>query len=129
MKTILQILYIVLFFILIGFALTYPYELSYHGDDEIILLEDSYESSSLEELINRPEFKNNVLYIKIWEPFEQDVLNYSEKELEKFRHKMDSLKGSPASDDYKRFSLLAGGRVIKKVFSIEEQLIFHTKMQ
>ena len=91
MKTTSRILGIVVFFFLLGYILTYPYELSYHGNNEIILLEDTYQDTSIQELITREEFKNKVLYIKIWEPFELEVIPYTENELEKLRVERDSL--------------------------------------
>jgi len=74
MKRTIQIISIILFFSVMGYALTYPYELSYHGDDEIIIIEESYEFKSLEEVINRPEFKNKVLYIRLGTPLESEIL-------------------------------------------------------
>ncbi len=121
MKTILQILGIASFFFLVGYALTYPYELSYKGDDEIILIEDSYEYSSFEEIINREEFKNKVLYITHWEPFDTELIPYSEKELGEFRLKIDSLKSIPNSAEYKRLLQVEKGRLVKP-FPIEDQL-------
>ena len=69
-KTILQILGIASFFIALGYVLTYPYELSYKGDHKVLLIEESYEFSSLDEIINRAEFENKTLYITNWEPFD-----------------------------------------------------------
>ncbi len=119
-KNILQISGIILFFFLIGYALTFPYELSYQGNDKIVLLEDSYEKTSLEELINRKEFKGKALYIKIWEPFDTEVKPYTDKELKMFKSQLDSLKDNPDSDDYKRLSMKLKGRMVQAV-STEEQ--------
>ncbi len=74
MKIIFKISGIILFFILVGYILTYPYEMSYKGTDEITLLEDSYESTSLEEIINRSEFIGKTLFIHIREPLEREWL-------------------------------------------------------
>jgi hypothetical protein len=120
-KKILQILGIILFFFLIGYILTYPYELSYHGSDTVVLLEDSYEVISLEELVNRKEFKGKVLYIRIWEPFDTEYKPYTDKELETFRNQLDSLKENTDSNEYKRFAMKIEGRILQKI-SIEEQL-------
>jgi len=120
-RNILQILSIILFFFLIGYVLTFPYELSYQGNDEIVLLEDSYEKTSLEELINRKEFKGKALYIKIWEPFDTEFKPYTDKELKTFKNQLDSLKDNPDSDEYKRLSMKLKGRMVQRV-STEEQL-------
>jgi hypothetical protein len=120
-KNIFQIAGIILFFFLTGFVLTYPYELSYHGNDEIILLEDSYEKTSLEELINRNEFKGKVLYIRIWEPFDTEIKAYSEKELATFQSQLDTLKDNIDSDEYKLLSMKLKGQIVQGV-SIEDQL-------
>lgn len=63
-----------LFFLLSGYFLTYPYELTYKGDKKVILLEDSYQENSLEDLISRKEFQGKVLYIRIWEPFDNEYI-------------------------------------------------------
>lgn len=120
-KTIVQIFGIILFFFLIGYILTYPYELSYQGSDTVVLLEDSYEKTSLNELISRDEFKGKVLYIRIWEPFDTEIKPYSDKELETFRNQLDSLKDNTDSDEYKLLSMKLEGRIFQSV-SIEYQL-------
>lgn len=71
MKPIFKILGIVLFFLAIGYGLTYPYELAYSGSEDIKIIADSYEFSSLKEIIEREEFKNKVLYIDLSEPFDK----------------------------------------------------------
>jgi len=119
-KTILQILGIVLFFVLIGIALTYPYDSFYHGSETVVLLEDSYEKPSLEALIGRQEFKGKVLYIRIWEPFDNEYKPYTKKELETFKNRMDSLRIDTDSDEIKRLSMkIEDG---SQSISIEEQL-------
>lgn len=120
-KNIVQILGIILFFFLIGYLLTYPYELSYHGSKTVILLEDSYEKTSLEELINRKEFKGKVLYIRIWEPFDNEVKPYTLSELDTFQSRLDSLKDDTTSDEYKLLSMKVEGHILQSI-SIEEQL-------
>jgi hypothetical protein len=122
MKKILQILSIALFFFLIGYALTYPYELSYHGSETVILLEDSYEKTSLEALIDREEFKGKVLYIRIWQPFWTEYKSYTMNELETMQSRLDSLKNDTTSEDYKTLSTEVQGRTLQ-YSSIEEQLI------
>ncbi len=72
MKKIFQILGIIIFFSLIGFALTYPYELAYKGTEDIKLIEESYEYTSLEQVTNRPEFKGKVLFIRVGGRFESE---------------------------------------------------------
>jgi hypothetical protein len=120
-KSFFQILAIVLFFFIVGYVLTYPYELSYHGSETVILLEDSYENTSLEELINRKEFKGKVLYIRIWEPFDTEVKPYTDKELKTFKSQLDSLKDDTDSDEYKLLAMKVEDRIVQAV-SIEEQL-------
>ncbi len=127
-KSILQILAIALFFFLIGYVLTYPYELSYHGSDTVVLLEDSYEETSLEGLINRKEFKGKVMYIKIWEPFDTETKPYTEikpytdKEMDILKNQQDSLNDGLQSNEY---SLLFSREMecgIVKSITVEEQL-------
>ncbi|MDO5969287.1 hypothetical protein Q4Q35_05655 [Flavivirga aquimarina] len=85
MNYLLKILGIVLSFTLIGYALTYPYELSYTGEDGVILIEDPKEFTSIEQVIHRPEFKNKVLYVRIGEPLEAEILrpNYNDNKANK----------------------------------------------
>lgn len=120
MKIILKILGIVAFFSLVGYVLTYPYELSYKGSDEIKLIEESYEYTSLEQVINRPEFKDKVLYIKVWEPFRQEYLPYTKKELTAFKTKIDSLKGFSSKENKAKIKSLRN-REIKDVISFSHQ--------
>jgi hypothetical protein len=79
MKITLKIIGIVAFFSLVAYTLTYPYELTYKGTEDIILIEESYKYTSLEQVINRPEFKDKVLFIHIGEPLETELLipNYT----------------------------------------------------
>ncbi|MDW7692995.1 hypothetical protein R9C00_10305 [Flammeovirgaceae bacterium SG7u.111] len=114
MKSIFQILGIALFFFLIGYFLTYPYELSYQGNETIILLEDSYECASMEELVNRKEFDGKVLYIRIWEPFDNEIKPYNSKELAAFHSKYEL-------DPDESILLRAQGRVVRTV-PLEKQL-------
>jgi hypothetical protein len=121
MKTTFHILGIVIFFFLFACVLTFPYELSYHGADEIILLEDSYKDTSFQELIARNEFKNKVLYIKIWEPFEQEVIPYTENELERLQIKRDILKNVNDSTEFEHVDRLTNGVIIQAT-DIEDHL-------
>jgi hypothetical protein len=121
MKTTSRILGIVAFFFLLGYILTYPHELSYHGNNEIILLEDTYQDTSIQELITREEFKNKVLYIKIWEPFELEVIPYTENELEKLRVERDSLMKVNDSAELDRLDLILKGVIIQAT-DIEDHL-------
>lgn len=121
MKVILKIASISLFFFIIGYILTYPYELLYGGDDNIKLIEESYECKSLEELLDRKEFRGKVLYVKIWEPFEHEVKSYTEEEFVQYRKKLDSLKSDPDSPEYKKTSLILNGRIVKS-YKIENQV-------
>lgn len=120
-KNILQILGIALFFFLIGYVLTYPYELSYNGSKSVVLLEDSYEKTSLEELVNRKEFEGKVLYVRIWEPFDTEVRPYTDIERESFQRQLDSLKDDTTSNEYFHLSMKVKGRFLQSV-SIKEQL-------
>lgn len=120
-KNILQILGIALFFFLIGYVLTYPYELSYNGSETVVLLDDSYEKTSLEELINRKEFEGKVLYIRVWEPFDTEARPYTDIEQESFQKQLDSLKGNTDSNEYRHLSMKVKGRLLQRI-SIEEQL-------
>lgn len=124
MKTTSRILGIVIFFFLFGYILTYPYELSYHGNNEIVLLEDSYKDSTFEQLIGRDEFKNKVLYIKIWEPFEPEVIPYTQSELEKLRIKRDSLWKVNDSTDLEHLDLMISG-VFVQTAEIEDHLKYY----
>lgn len=105
-KNIIQILAITLFFFIIGFVLTYPYELSYSGNENVVVMEDSYEETSLEGLTDREEFKGKVLYIRIWEPFDSETRRFSviesptEEELDMLRSQVDSLNKSLQSYQY-----------------------------
>lgn len=80
-KKIIQIIGIILFFCVVAYALTYPYELSYSGNEDIKLIEESYEFTSLEQVIDRPEFKGKVLYVRVWEPLEHEFYNYQLKKV------------------------------------------------
>lgn len=120
-KSILQIMGIILFFFLIAYFLTYPYELSYNGNDSIILLEDSYEKTSLEELINRKELNGKVLYIRLWEPFDTETKDYTGKELEAFEHRLDSLRKQNSSVKYNLYTTDKEGVKSLKI-PIEEQI-------
>jgi hypothetical protein len=71
-KNILKIISIVTFFSAMAFALTYPYELSYNGTEDVRLIEESHEYTSLEQVINRPEFKGEVLFIRVGYVFESE---------------------------------------------------------
>jgi len=71
MKVVGKIVGVIVLFIGLGYAITYPYELSYSGSDDIILIEDSYSFSTISDIINRKEFKNKVLYIDVSEPFDR----------------------------------------------------------
>ncbi len=81
MKTILKIVAIIAFFTATAYALTYPYELAYKGTEDIILIEESYEYTSLEQAINRPKFNGKVLFIRIGYVFESErvIPNYTGK--------------------------------------------------
>lgn len=72
-----KIIKLILIFGCLGYIITYPYELWYSGTDEIKLISDSDSITSLSKVINHKEFKNKVLYIKIWEPFDDDSDNLS----------------------------------------------------
>jgi hypothetical protein len=71
MTTISKIIGIISFFSLLGLGLTYPYELSYKGNEDIKIFDKETNLTSINEVIDRPEFKGKVLYITIWEPFEE----------------------------------------------------------
>ncbi|UZR96409.1 hypothetical protein [Chondrinema litorale] len=105
LKTLLQILGIVSLFFLLGYVLTYPYELSYRGNDAIKLFEDSYEKASFEELINRKEFEGKVLYVKIWEPFDEGNMPYTRHQQEVFKDLLDSIRNDIGLEEYKFLSL------------------------
>lgn len=121
LRNIIQLLGIALFFILIGYVLTYPYELKYRGSDKVIIFEDSYDATSLDELTNRKEFNGKVLYIKIYEPFDTEIKPYSVKELEAFKNQLDALKETPESEEYKLLAMKMEGQFVKTV-SLEEQI-------
>lgn len=78
MKTLLRISGISLVVFIFGYLLTYPYELHFSGTDEVKLISDSDSITSLTQVINHKEFKNKVLYIKIWEPYDDDTKGLSE---------------------------------------------------
>ena len=80
MKAILKIISIITFFSLVSYTLTYPYELAYSGEEGIVLIEESYESNSLEQLINRPEFKDKVLYITLGNLLESEVIKVKKED-------------------------------------------------
>lgn len=75
MEKIAQIAGIILFFTLAAFVITYPYELAYTGTEDIKPIDESYEYTSIEQVLDRPEFKNKVLYIRIGEPLEDEIIN------------------------------------------------------
>lgn len=74
MKYLIKSLAIVLFFTLAGYALTYPYNLSYEGEKDIFLIETSKEACSIKDILNRPEFKNKVLFVRVGVPLESEIL-------------------------------------------------------
>ena len=90
MKTILQIIGIATLFSIVGFGITYPYELSYSGTDSIKLIKNSYEFNSLSEIIERDEFKNKVLYIDLSEPFDISFKNEMELKYSHFPKLIDT---------------------------------------
>jgi hypothetical protein len=121
MKITLKIIGIVAFFSLVAYILTYPYELAHKGTEDIILIEESYEYTSLEQVINRPEFKDKVLYIKVWEPFSGEYLPYTKKELDTSTvyfnwNNKDSNKVNGKLD----FTLPKKGKIVK-YFDFEHQ--------
>jgi hypothetical protein len=120
-KNILQIAGISLFFFLIGFFLTYPYELSYNGNEKVVLLEDSYDDTSLEALINKKEFHGKVLYIRIWEPFDPESRSYTEEERKVFQKQLEDLKDDSTSAAYQSLLWKVEGRTVKSL-SVQKQL-------
>lgn len=119
-KNIFQILGIVLFFFLIGYVLTYPYELSYQGNESVTLFEESYQKTSLEEILGIKELKGKILYVRIWEPFDTEVRPYTELERDSFRRQLQVLKNDSTSKEYRTLSAKLESNRLKRIF-IEEQ--------
>lgn len=113
MKTTLQIIAIAFFFSIIGYVLTYPFELSYRGEKGIILIEESHDISSLSELIDRDEFKNKVLYIKIWEPDASEIFRYTQEDLKKLTNREKSFfKSNTITNDKEHKEFIANGGLL-----------------
>jgi hypothetical protein len=137
MKIVLKIVGIIIFFSISAYTLTYPYELSYKGTKDIKLIEESYEYTSLEQIINRSEFKDKVLYIRVWEPLEREICNYSLKEQKKQRDSIiklienDTLDKDITTPERIRNNLFLSGKmgIVKDVISFEEELKYLSEMQ
>ncbi len=63
-KDILKITGIVAVFVLVGYLLTYPYEVELPQDEDMVLNGNILENQSLEEIIKQLDFKNSILYIE-----------------------------------------------------------------
>ncbi|AOW08524.1 hypothetical protein [Flavobacterium gilvum] len=124
MKTTLQIIGIASFFAIIGYVLTYPYELSYSGEKDIILIEDSHDISSVSELTHRDEFKNKVLYIKIWEPDASEIFRYTQEDLKKLTNREKSFfKNDITTNDKESNEFIANGGILK-YYDPEDQFYY-----
>ncbi len=91
-KDILKIAGIVTFFALLGYVLTYPYEVELLENKDMVLYGDILANQSLEDIINHPDLKNNILYMEELNKTHPDYLEpvYMEKAnklYEKYRNK------------------------------------------
>lgn len=79
MNNILKIIGIIIFFSVLGYAITYPYKIGYNGGVDSILVEDIERFKTLEDVINYPDLKNSVLYVLVWNPSEDRISIFSNK--------------------------------------------------
>lgn len=66
MKKILKIILVILFIGVSIYGIKFLYDLSFSGTQEIKIIENYNDISSINELINQPEFKHKILYIDLW---------------------------------------------------------------
>jgi hypothetical protein len=126
MKIIVQTLIIILLFLISAYVITYPYELSYTGDDEIVLYEESYDCDSIEEIFNRAELKGKKLYVRVYEPFEGDVAPYTQKEVVQAKAIIDSIKDKENySNSYNFYSMVANRHILKSFNTYEWESKFY----
>lgn len=88
-KDIIKIIVIIIFFYAVGYAITYPYEVSYEGSSDIVLIEDGKNYETLGDVIQHPKLQNSLLYIMIWEPLEDLPIWFEKKDYDK---KIEQLK-------------------------------------
>ncbi|HET8860120.1 TlpA disulfide reductase family protein [Marivirga sp.] len=66
MKKILAVVGMLSIIVLGGYVVKYYHDLSFDGNESIIILKDYDEISSLSDLVGRKEFENKVLYVDMW---------------------------------------------------------------
>jgi hypothetical protein len=63
----------------IGWIVKYIIDTSYNGDDEIVLLNSGKPYTSLQDILNLPEFKNKIVYVDVWGTYCTPCFNEFEK--------------------------------------------------
>lgn len=66
MKKTLKIVVLVIAIGIIGYGIKYLNDTTFSGNDRIKIIENYESISSLNDIINNPDFKNKVLYVDLW---------------------------------------------------------------
>ncbi|MGJ8762271.1 hypothetical protein H0I29_03900 [Polaribacter sp. R2A056_3_33] len=75
-----KIIKFIIIFLILGIGIKVSNDYSFEGTEKLIILKDYNKISSLNELINLPEFENKILYINLYNTY----CAYSTKEFEYF---------------------------------------------
>ena len=90
MKKTLKSLSLVIILGLFGYGIKFLLDYSYNGNDEIKLITNYEQISSISELVKNEEFKNKILYIDIWGVYCKpciDEFNHKESLIDKYKDK------------------------------------------
>ena len=138
MNNILKIIGIIIFFSVLGYAITYPYKIEYNGDVDIVLIDDVESFKTLENVINYPDLKNSVLYVLVWNPSEDRISIFSNKK-EVLAIQNEKLTKIKEDENYQNYSkerikklqelIISNKYHVKQIVNIDNYIVSLEKLQ